>query len=80
MKFAATHNALALKKGYEPIQALANWTVRRGRYRAPQGAESRALARRGAEMASALVVRDEGLLFALQADTIHAYTLKELGL
>lgn len=74
MKFAATQAAIDLKRNVEPLKAIANWTLRRRRYRAPTPEEA---AKVGADVR---VVRDEGLIFVNTGAEIHAYTLAELGM
>ena len=75
MKFLPTEDALATIGGREPIQAVANWTIRRNRYRAPTDAEAEALPNPNVR-----VVCDEGLLFVLSDAAMRVYSLRELGL
>lgn len=76
MKFWASIAAKAHTEARgEPLEAIANWTCIRRRYREPTPQEA-ALWPCGA---TAKVVRDEGLLFIRHGDSIAAYTLEELG-
>lgn len=80
MKFSASQNAIAHKAGVEPIKAVANWTLRRHRYRAPTNDEIRAAGIGVRFPMGAQVLRDEGLLFVTSGETVSAFTLAELGL
>jgi hypothetical protein len=81
MKFLPSTEALALKKGRgEPIQAVANWTIRRRRFRAPSTDEACKAGIGIRFPAGSQVVRDEGLLFVKAGDELHAFTLSELGI
>lgn len=80
MKFAASPAALALKKGFEPIQAIANWTIRCRRFRRPSADEATKLGIGVKYPHDTQVVRDQGLIIVRAADEIHAFTLAEKGI
>lgn len=59
------------------LKAIANWTVKRRRFRSPTEREAKAL---GLIAQGAEVVHDEGLYFVKDGSILRVFTQIELGL
>ena len=78
ISFDPSPDALAhVRARGQVLKAIANWTVKRRRFRAPTDTEAMAL---GLISPGAEVVHDEGLYFVLDVSALRVFTQKELGL